>query len=280
MREKCIPGGLIIVNLFWLYDIPTWALFALIMTALTAFSLAGCLVFRKLLDGWLGLSADTNDIVGYFLSFTGAFYGIMLGLVAVGAWETFKDANGAVEQEASVAAALYRDVMHLPFPHDGRGQSLMRTYVEKVIVDEWPIQRAGGVPKSGDDLINELGAEISLAAIKFPAQNILTAEALSQYNKLLEARRNRIQSAQNALPASLWYVIVGGAFLNIFMTWLLWISNERLDLTINLIMAALLGSVLAFIIAMDNPYRGELSVSPDALRDVYRSVMDGTVLEE
>ncbi len=264
---------------YWLYDIPTWALFLLVMSALIIISLSGCLVFRKKLDGFLGLSAETNDIVGHFLSFTGAFYGIMLGLVAVGAWETFNSANEAAELEASVAAALYRDVIHLPAPHAERSQTILRSYAAKVIADEWPAQRAGRIPKSAESLINKLGSEISIMDIKTLSHQNLAAEALAQYNKLLEARRSRIQSSQNGLPPSLWYVIIGGAFLNIFMTWLLWISNERLDLIINVVMSALLGSVLAFVIAMDNPYRGELSVSSDALKEVYLVVMGGQPLD-
>jgi Protein of unknown function (DUF4239) len=263
------------MNLYWLYDIPTWALFLLIVGLLVSISLLGCLVLRTRFDRWLGLTDGTNDIVGHFLAFTGAFYGIMLGLVAVGAWETFNNASAAVDKEASTLAALYRDVTQLPWPQDGLGQAHLRAYSWQVINREWPDQRVGLTPNSGEGEVNALGGVISGVDATEPRNEVLMAEALRQYNSLLEARRNRIQSTEGALPAGLWFVIIFGAAINLVMTWLLDIENIRLDIFINVLMAALLGSVLAFIIAMDNPYRGELSVSADPIAAVYYSVMDG-----
>jgi hypothetical protein len=263
------------MDLYWLYDIPSWALFILVCSILTTISLVGCIFLRDRFDTWLGLSEETNDIVGHFLAFTGAFYGIMLGLVAVGAWETFNDASTAVDREATTLAALYRDVSQLPFPQDGRGQAILKAYSWQVIYREWPDQRIGRTPSGAERAVNALGSEISSVKIENANHEIATREAIGQYNKLLEARRTRIQSTQNALPGGLWFVIIFGALINIVMTWLLSIKNPRLDLIINVLMSSLLGSVLSFIIAMDNPYRGELSVSADSIEAVYTSVMDG-----
>jgi Protein of unknown function (DUF4239) len=264
------------MSLFWLYDIPTWGLFLLIIGVLASVSLLGCLVLRDRFDRWLGLSEEGNDVVGHFLAFTGAFYGIMLGLVAVGAWETFNSASDAVDNEASTLAALYRDVTQLPWPQDGRGQAHLRRYSWEVINREWPDQRIGQMPTSAERTVNALGSEISGVRVDNLKTQVLMAEALRQYNQLLEARRDRIQSTQGALPIGLWFVIIFGAVINIVMTWLLEIKNVRLDVFINVLMAALLGSVLAFIIAMDHPYRGELSVSADPIAEVYHTVMDGS----
>jgi hypothetical protein len=264
------------MSFYWLYDIPTWALFIIVVGLLVSVSLLGCLVLRTRFDRWLGLTEGTNDLVGHFLAFTGAFYGIMLGLVAVGAWETFNGASAAVDKEASTLAALYRDVMQLPSPQDGLGQAYLRAYSWKVINREWPDQRVGLTPRSAEEEVNALGSIISGVDATLPRNQVLMAESLRQYNNLLEARRNRIQSTQGALPAGLWFVIIFGALINLVMTWLLDIPNVRLDVFINVLMAALLGSVLSFIIAMDNPYRGELSVSADPIMAVYHSVMDGS----
>ncbi len=265
------------MNFFWLYDIPGWALFVLIIGIMLAISSAGALVMRKKFDRWLDLSEETNDLVGHFLSFTGAFYGIMLGLVAVGAWETFNDASSAVDREATSLGALYQDVMQLPGPADGRGQALLREYARQVIKYEWPAQQQGIESNAGEKAIRAIGIEIGTAPINSPSQQLLVAEALRQYNVLLEARRARLQTTGDALPTTLWAVIIIGALINIVMTWLLSIKNERLDLIVNTLMALTLGSVLAFIIAMDNPYRGELSVSSQSIETVLTGIMDAQV---
>jgi Protein of unknown function (DUF4239) len=265
------------MDFYWLYDIPTWALFLLITGTVLTISLIGAFLLRQRFDAMLGLSEKTNEIVGHFLSFTGAFYGIMLGLVAVGAWDIYKDAKSATEQEAANLAALYFDVMQLPAPIDGRGQAHLRNYAKVVIETEWPQQRMGQISNAGDYHLHALAIDLGMTDSTQGNTKLLLAEALGQYNRLLQARRLRLQTTSDALPASLWVVITIGAFINICMTWLLYIKSSRLDLVVNTLMALTLGTVLSFIIAMDNPYRGELSVSAEEFENVYVNVMDGAL---
>jgi Protein of unknown function (DUF4239) len=263
------------MDFYWLYELTTGQLFAVVTATVVVFSLAGARALRGRFDQWMGLDSGSNEIVGYFLSFTGAFYGIMLGLVAVGAWETYNSAGEAAKKEAAIAASLYRDVTYLPAPHDGRAQALLRSYAWNVVNLEWPEQQQGNVPYSAREAVEELAAEIYSVEPRTPGQEIVSAEAARQLNSLLEARRYRVEASGEGLPGSLWGVIIAGAVLNIFMTWLLSIKNPKLDLVINLSMASLLGGVLAFVIAMDNPFRGELSVLPESMNNVYTVIMDG-----
>jgi hypothetical protein len=263
------------MNLYWVYNIPTWQLFVLIISLLAAFSLLGSLYMRQRFDRWMQLNDKTNSVVGYFLSFTGAFYGIMLGLVAVGAWETYNSSSEAASREAAVVATLYRNVSYLPSPHDGRAQVYLRTYAWDVINLEWPEQQQGKTPYSARRSLEKLVAEINTTAPATPSEEIATHNSAAQLNNLLEVRRYRVEASDQGLPGSLWIVIAGGALINIIMTWMLSVKSERLDIIINLSMAVLLGGVLSFIIAMDNPFRGEISVQPDSMRNVYTQIMDG-----
>jgi hypothetical protein len=61
----------------------------------------------------------------------------------------------------------------------------------------------------------------------------------------------------------------------LMMTWLLRINNKRLDIIINLLTGTMMGTVLAFIVAMDNPYRGEISVSSESFQLIYERLMEG-----
>jgi len=44
------------------------------------------------------------------------FYGVMVGLIAVGVWQQFSSTDEKVALEASALAALYRDVSGYPEP--------------------------------------------------------------------------------------------------------------------------------------------------------------------
>jgi hypothetical protein len=63
-----------------------------------------------------------------------------------------------------------------------------------------------------------------------------------------------------------------GAFLNIVLIWML-----DMEIHVHAILATLLslflGVVIFLVAAMDNPFRGEVSVGPDALELVYRTLM-------
>jgi hypothetical protein len=105
------------------------------------------------------------------------------------------------------------------------------------------------------------------------AEEVKLAEALRQFAELEKAQRLRLQSVTDGLPSSLWFVIVLGSFLNIVLTWMLVIKNRLLDIFINLIVSLLMGSLLFFVVAMDNPFRGRLSVGSGPYEQVYQSLM-------
>ncbi len=264
------------MGFYWLYDIPTWALFLTIVGTLCAISVSGCLILRERMDRWLSLDDSSNEIVGHFLSFTGVFYGLVLGLVAVGAWDTYNTADGFVQSESAHIAALYRDVTQLPEPYNAQLQNAVRSYTVAVIDAEWADQQKGIPPRAGDKPMTILVQQLFAVPATTPNIEITVSEAASQLNNLIEARRIRIQSATSAIPGSLWYVLLIGSLIILVMTWMLRINNKRLDVLINILTGMMMGSVLSFIVAMDNPYRGELSVSSDPYKLIYARLMNGT----
>jgi Protein of unknown function (DUF4239) len=264
------------VRFLWLYSISTWQLFALVNSVTCLISLLGCIVFRGKFDDWLGLDGETNEVVANFLAFTGVFYGIVLGLVAVGAWDTYNESSGRAEREASALAAFYRDVSQLPDPARTTLQTMTRKYMWTVIHNEWPDQQNGLPPRAGDPVVTDIGAALFAVPATTPNIQITLTQSVSQFNSVVEARRARIESVDSALPGSLWWVIIIGTLINIAMTWLLSIKNRGLDVFVNMLMATLMGTVLAFVIAMDNPYRGEISVSSKSYQLIFDRLMGGS----
>src|SRR5215469_1156118 len=104
------------MNLYWVYDLPNWLFGALTVAVFVALGVSGLFVTR----GWVRrlhiVDHSHNDIVGFYLSAVTVFYGITLGLFAVGTWTAFSDAEGKVDHEAAALAALYRDVSGYPEP--------------------------------------------------------------------------------------------------------------------------------------------------------------------
>jgi len=70
-------------------------------------------------------------------------------------------------------------------------------------------------------------------------------------------------------------VLIGGA-INIALTWLFNVQKEKMHFWLTLLTSSLLGLMIFLLAAMDHPYRGKLSVSPEAFEIVYERTMKPT----
>jgi len=60
----------------------------------------------------------------------------------------------------------------------------------------------------------------------------------------------------------LWFVVVVGAILNAGLTWLFDVDRLIVHLILASILSVFVALVVYLVVAMDNPFRGELSVYP------------------
>ena len=204
----------------WLYDIPSAQLAVGFVVAFVGFYWAGCIFLRPILRQFVKYTAGSNDIVGYVLSCFGVFYGLLLGLIAVTAYQNVADAGGNVTRDAAALSALYEDVSRYPDPYGQNLRWLLRDYTRYVIHYAWPLQQRGIIPEEGTIRADAFQEELLDFQPSTPAEEILHAEALRQFNHFLESRRMRLFSVSSGLPASMWYVMILGAILNLAICWL------------------------------------------------------------
>jgi Protein of unknown function (DUF4239) len=113
-----------------------------------AVGLAGFQLTRRWVRGVHGDEHSHNDVVSFYLAAMCVFYGITLGMLAIGIWQAYSDVDTKVGEEASVAAAIYRDVNNFSDPERAALQADLRAYVRQVVDIEWPLQRRGIVPQN------------------------------------------------------------------------------------------------------------------------------------
>jgi Zn-dependent protease with chaperone function len=260
------------MNFYWVYDLPNWLFAVLTISAFVAFSTIGLWISRRLVLRLFG-GHPYNDVVSFYLSTAGVFYGITLGLIAVGTFTTFTDIDRGVSREAAAIAALYRNAGTYPEPARGELCRLMEDYTRFVIDEEWPKQRKGTLPPEGAERVTRLQETLGAFNPATEREKIIHAEALSQYNRMMEERRMRLQSVRSGLPLTMYMVVIVGAVLNIMVSWLFVVKIFRLHVFLNMLMAALLGLLVYLIAVMDNPFRGEFSVGPEAFEYVRDQLM-------
>jgi hypothetical protein len=255
------------MNFYWIYDLPNWLFALLSIGFMVFFAIGGLMLFRGFIFRRVIQQAH-NDVVSYFMSGMGAIYGITLGLIAVAAWEAFSDVEEVVAKEASTLIALYNDVGTMPSPLSDSLQAQLKEYTLYTINDAWPKQRIGIVPRGGTERLRHFNNTLISYEPSTKMQEILCKEAIEGLYQLTELRQIRLQKVKEGLPAAVWYVIFFGALLNIVITWFFITDRFRVHILMTCMYAALLGSLIFLVAAMDNPFRGEFSVGTEALEAV------------
>lgn len=257
---------------YWIYDLPTWRMVVMFTMFFVGFYWLGSIFIRPFLLVLLRKQPGVNDLVGYLLGSHGVFYGILLGLLAVSAYQNFNDSDASVAIEAGRLAALYRDVSAYPPPHRGTLQEHLRTYTDFVIHEAWPQQQRGIVPTKGTELITDFQLELMAFEPKTPGQEILHGETLRQFNALVEARQKRLHAATSGIPPILWYVVLLGGAVTVVLIWLMDMKLVA-NFLLGGVLSFFLATVIALIAAMDNPFRGQVSIGSDSYERVYNTLM-------
>jgi hypothetical protein len=261
------------MDFYWIYNMPNWQFFLLCMAFFVGFSLLGAFLFRQFFESWMGLKASNNEVIGNFLSVSGLFYGITLGLISVGTFENFQQAGTSVSAEATALNGLYRDVNLLERAEKLEMKIILKDYAQYMVGEGWKLQQQGVIPNGTSKIVNRFEFFLANYKIESEKDKIVFAEVVHQNNKLSDARRERINLVQQGLPAAVWLVLFVGAFVVVSLTWLLVIANKKLDIAVNVLCGVLLGSLIFLIAAMDNPFRGEFSVSPQPFQLLIDGVM-------
>jgi hypothetical protein len=258
---------------YWIYDLSTPVMAGWFAVVFVGFSWIGAVLIRPLMLQFVGARfGANNELVGYLLGCHGVFYGLLLGLLAVAAYQNFSQVELTVTQEAASLAALYEDASAFPDPVGEKLRWLLRDYCRYVIKYAWPLQRKGIVPVEGGNTLTAFMQRLVAFEPQTKSEELLLAETLRQYNRLQEYRLMRRYATEAGIPAVMWYVVVVGSALNIALVWMF---------DMKLITHFFLGGGLAFflatlvflIAAMDNPFRGEVSISPDVFENIYKIVM-------
>lgn len=261
------------MSLYWIYDLPNWQLGLLIVGVFNAVAVSGLFLTRPITRRLLRASGEHNDVVSWFFAAVGVFYGLAMGLIAVGTWEDYSSVDALVGNESAALAGLYRDFDGYPLELRRQFEANLRTYAEEIIRVEWTAHRLGLTPPEGAKQLDDLENLIMAYEPRSDREKIVHTEVLQSLNHVVQARVARTQSVGTALPAALWSVVLIGALLNFVLLYLFWVDNQALHIVLISLFATFVALLIFLTAAMDNPYRGEFSVSPDAIQSVVDTVM-------
>jgi len=128
---------------YWVYDIPTWAFGAILVFVFLAVTTIGTILSRPFVRRWIHADDRANDFVGIAMSCYSTFYGLLLGLVAVAAFQNYANVDDRVTKESGVLGSLYNMASLYPEPTRSTLQRELRDYVAYELNVGWPRQERG-----------------------------------------------------------------------------------------------------------------------------------------
>ncbi|HEY3039188.1 MAG TPA: hypothetical protein VGJ66_10645 [Pyrinomonadaceae bacterium] len=262
----------------WLYEIrPLYAALMLVVL-IESFSMIGLFLVRRFVISRLRYHDSVNDAVSGTVQAIGVFYGITVGLIAVGVWNTNSNASDLVSREATSIGALYRDVSGYPQPIRNELQSRLREYTVFVIEKAWPAQQEGHGQSlgGGATIMDEFQAKLFAFEPTTSSQVALHSETLAAYNQLIEYRRLRIDAVDNGLSGVMWAVIWVGAVISIGVAYFYRIEDWRIHWILIAMMAGFLAMLLFMIVINDRPFYGYVSVSSNPYKLILDRLIDSS----
>lgn len=228
-----------------------------------ALALALALISRRLLfsphDEAFESHSKLADVVHGSLL---AFSVFVLALVLTDVRSNLGKADDAELREGSVIARLVRDLQTLGTEDARAANERVKDYVRSAASAEWKMlaQHNPSLSEETDRALASLVAQVNTVA----ADNPPAATALRAYlDKLEDLRQSRLEFATKSVPPVFWWVlavfIAGAMVMN---------GRYKLDafgMTLITFHMGAIGLVVALILVMDAPFRGETSVSPASL---------------
>ena len=255
-----------------LYDLPVWEMVAVITAIFLAVNFLGSLFIRPFLRLIVRNQYGANDLISYLLGAHGVYFGILLGLLSLAAYENFNKAETQVTQEAASMSGLYRVFSGYPKPTRDELRQLLREYARSVISEDWPAQRRGETTRGGTELVTKIQTVLYAFEPQTPGQELLHGQALSSFNDLRDFRRLRLYAVTSGIPELLWYVVLIGAITSMVLFWMLEMKFLP-HLLLGGISNFFLATLIAFVVAMDNPFLGEVSISSSPFEQIYDQLM-------
>ncbi len=229
-------------------------------------ALIGLYLFHRFVD--VHIRHKDTETVGLTYAIVAVIYAVLIAVIVVDVWETYAKADEIATAEANKLSNLMLDSAGLPPAVTAAVRDDLTKYIGLVVKSEWPSQQSGKLGESvfgpGWLVLGHLSTQLAEFEPTSIGQNANKAEMLGAVNDLIKARRTRILAAGTHLPDIVWYILLLAGGIAVFYTYLFGANSFGIHLAVTGLIAASIGLVFVLIIALDYPFRGEVSVSDEA----------------
>lgn len=258
------------------YSNPTWLVGLVVVGFCTGVSLLGLVVFHNVID--IRLRRKDIETVGLSYAMVGMVYAVLIAFLVIDVFATYAKADDIVAAEANKLSNLMLDAAGLPPDLGAVIRADLNQYIDIVLKKEWPGQQAGttgdALFEPGWEALARLNTRIAAFEPETPGQTVNKAEMLRVSNELIKARRGRILAAEEHVSEVVWQILLLGGVVTVVYTYLFGAQNFGMHLAITGLVAAMISLIFVLIIALDYPFRGNVSVSSEAFETIRATAAD------
>lgn len=250
----------------WFYTHPTWEVMLAVCSLLLAVSLLGLIPFHRLVD-WQSREHDTS-MIGLSYALAGGIYAVVLAFVAVGTYEAMDKSTAIASEEANSLSTLAFISAGLPTELGEHVRSDINAYIDIVTKKEWPKQQAYEMDDANftEGWVQLRRISLEIATYDPTTQGAATVKLEMEHSvsDLFSSRRARLLAANEHLPDAVWQMLIVGLLFILFYVYLFGPHSYRIHMAVTGLTMVSIGLVFSLIIALDYPFRGDLSVDDDA----------------
>lgn len=252
----------------WFYSHPIWEVVLAVCAVMVVVALVGLVVFHRLVR-WEAREKDTS-MIGLSYALAGGIYAVVIAFVAVGVYSAMDKGDAIASAEANSLSSLVFDSAGLPAELGARVRNDVEAYIDTVVSKEWPSQKAYHMEESnfteGWALLRRIGVDLANYEPANMGQTTVKEEMLHGINEVFSARSARLLAANAHLPDATWQMMICGLILVMVYLYLFGPHSFKIHMVVTALTMVAIGLVFSLIIALDYPFRGDLSVDDEAFR--------------
>jgi uncharacterized membrane protein YGL010W len=216
----------------------------------------------------LGLRQAHNVPISIIYGALYVTFGVTVGFSAYLVLNKYTTSETTVANEAGDVRALHYLAGQFPEPQREQIQDLATAYARAVVDEEWPLMGKGQASPRATALNQEITKSVSGLQPSTSPEQTLYSQALQRAHELNQDRTIRLLYASKGLPPILWIVLGVLAVIIILFTYFLGMESALLHILAVAALTAGLAFTMFTTIALDQPFGGDLRVSPDAFEIV------------
>jgi protein-S-isoprenylcysteine O-methyltransferase Ste14 len=240
----------------------------LLLCVAMALAVGGLILVQRLVPA--ELRRQHNDVAGFMYAVLGVVYAVLLGLMVVAAWEEWREAVATADAEANALAEVFYLADRMPEEEGRHVQVLARSYARVVVDEEWQLMEQEESSPKAWDLLDGIRASLQAYEPSTLQDQIVYEQGQERMRDLGDARRERLLEAENGLPTILWVVLIVGGVVVVSFTYLFGLDSTMIHLLMVGSLALIIALDLFTVAALNYPFKGDITVRPEAMEQVLR----------